>query len=142
MLFSRKNPDLVDAQYTKNQAWKSEKVTLFYNSMYVQYINSQYNSILMPAGHLGLPPSRSCVTGRALSIQVNIIYHCVEIIIVLVTVKGIYSIFEGLLPVFGFVISFCVGLWYYTLEKSGWSSSIMVSSRGYTTYLSNRTCQI
>ena len=26
ILLSRESPDLVDAQYTKNQAWKSEKV--------------------------------------------------------------------------------------------------------------------
>ncbi|KAK2705387.1 hypothetical protein QYM36_017432, partial [Artemia franciscana] len=26
VLLSRKRPDLVDAQYTKNQAWRSEKV--------------------------------------------------------------------------------------------------------------------
>lgn len=26
VLLSRENPDLVDAQYTKNQAWKSEAV--------------------------------------------------------------------------------------------------------------------
>ena len=26
ILLSRKEPDLVDAQYTKNQAWKSEEV--------------------------------------------------------------------------------------------------------------------
>ena len=28
VLLSRKNPDLVDAQYTKNQAWRSEADTL------------------------------------------------------------------------------------------------------------------
>ena len=27
MLLSRAEPDLVDAQYSKNQAWKSDKVT-------------------------------------------------------------------------------------------------------------------
>lgn len=27
VLLSRAEPDLVDAQYTKNQAWKSDKVT-------------------------------------------------------------------------------------------------------------------
>lgn len=26
ILLSRENPDLIDAEYTKNQAWKSEKV--------------------------------------------------------------------------------------------------------------------
>lgn len=28
---SRKRPDLVDAQYTKNQAWKSEAVSFYKN---------------------------------------------------------------------------------------------------------------
>lgn len=28
ILLSRENPDLVDAQYTKNQAWKSDAVTI------------------------------------------------------------------------------------------------------------------
>lgn len=27
ILLSRENPELVDAEYTKNQAWKSERVT-------------------------------------------------------------------------------------------------------------------
>lgn len=30
VLLSRENPELVDAQYTKNQAWKSEAVSLNY----------------------------------------------------------------------------------------------------------------
>ena len=29
ILLSRKDPDLVNASYTKNQAWKSEKVMLY-----------------------------------------------------------------------------------------------------------------
>lgn len=33
ILLSRAEPDLADAQYTKNQAWKSDKVFI-YNHMY------------------------------------------------------------------------------------------------------------
>lgn len=39
VLLSRAEPELVDAQYTKNQAWKSDKVLQFYNILwYIIYI--------------------------------------------------------------------------------------------------------
>lgn len=35
ILLSRKKPNLVDAQYTKNQAWKSNEVIIFNFYLYI-----------------------------------------------------------------------------------------------------------
>ncbi len=67
MLFSRENPEFVDAQYTKNQAWKSDKVCN------LRFICSSLVIIYMlQSGHPGLSSSRNYVIRRALSVQVRL----------------------------------------------------------------------
>lgn len=51
VVLSRDKPDLVDAQYTKNQAWKSDKVIL------LQQIKLIVENSALFQDTLGLPPA-------------------------------------------------------------------------------------
>ena len=55
VLLSRESPGLVDAQYTRNQAWKSEEVRLTISGwMHVvlhQLMWQRFNSLPLPEGH-------------------------------------------------------------------------------------------
>ena len=55
ILLSREAPQLVDAQYTKNQAWKSDKVCDSCNKLY--YSNNYVVVLCILQDTLGSPPA-------------------------------------------------------------------------------------
>lgn len=72
VLLSRDTPELVDAEYTKNQAWKSEKVSptaASPNVTNVQYFTN--HNIFSAPGYIRETTSQRNPTGRSLQIQVS-----------------------------------------------------------------------
>lgn len=144
ILLSREDPELVDAEYTKNQAWKSEKVSHTETHPFSFKKKTKQGQLMSVIGHTGKTSCKRNPTGRSLQIQVNLLFPvnsnmAVEVLVTFVCVPlDIYSTSEAWPPAFASNISSSAVPWCFTLEMNGRSSSTLSSSHGSTTSQSSR----